>query len=113
MVAVAEAGNDALYGDVVCVFGCGNGYHTLKLAKRAGEDGRVFGVDIQPKMLKLLNERAEHNDIDNISPGLETSMQTPIREGIALLLFVLDIGVAFAPVREIGVFCGPGVDAFF
>ena len=49
---------DVQPGSVVADFGCGNGYHTLPLAAAVGPKGRVFGVDLQPKMLEFLAERA-------------------------------------------------------
>jgi len=59
-------------GQVVCDFGCGNGYHTLQLAKRVGPRGLVYAVDIQPEMLELLAERAEPRGLENIKPVLAT-----------------------------------------
>ncbi len=38
-------------GMTICDMGCGNGYHTLQLAKMTGTKGLVFGVDVQPEML--------------------------------------------------------------
>ena len=43
-------------GQAVCDLGCGNGYHTLPLAEAVGSEGRVFAVDLQPRMLELLDE---------------------------------------------------------
>lgn len=60
-------------GQVVCDFGCGNGYHTLQLAKRVGPQGQVYAVDIQPEMLQLLTERAMPRGLENIKPVLATA----------------------------------------
>ncbi len=57
-------------GDVVCDIGCGNGYFTLRLARRVGPEGKVYAVDIQQKMLALLKKRAEKAGLDNIEPVL-------------------------------------------
>ena len=59
-------------GQTVCDFGCGNGYHTLQLAKRVGPRGMVYAVDIQPEMLDLLAERAAPRGLENIKPVLAT-----------------------------------------
>ena len=40
----------------VCDLGCGNGFYALKLANLVGEKGQVLGVDIQPEMLRMLEE---------------------------------------------------------
>jgi ubiquinone/menaquinone biosynthesis C-methylase UbiE len=53
-------------GQVVCDLGCGNGYHTLTLAKMVGPRGRVLAVDVQREMLLLLKQRAKENELANI-----------------------------------------------
>ena len=57
-------------GMTICDMGCGNGFHALKLAELTGPNGSVFGVDIQPQMLKLMRERMEKDGIDNVTPVL-------------------------------------------
>src|SRR5262245_39316875 len=46
-------------GQVICDMGSGNGYYTIKLAKLAGETGKIYAVDIQPEMLYLLRKHAK------------------------------------------------------
>jgi ubiquinone/menaquinone biosynthesis C-methylase UbiE len=53
-------------GQTVCDLGCGNGFHTLKLAKMVGPGGRVLAVDVQREMLLLLKERAKEKELSNI-----------------------------------------------
>jgi SAM-dependent methyltransferase len=76
-------------GDTVADLGCGNGYFTLRMAKRVGAQGRVFGVDIQQEMLTLLVERARAADITNVEPVLarENDPRLP-DESIDLVLMV-------------------------
>ena len=57
-------------GMTICDMGCGNGFHALKLAQMTGPNGTVYGVDIQPQMLKLMRERMEKSGLDNITPVL-------------------------------------------
>jgi SAM-dependent methyltransferase len=59
-------------GQTVCDFGCGNGYHTLQLAKRVGPTGIVYAIDIQPEMLEMLRERAGSRGLENVKPILPT-----------------------------------------
>jgi ubiquinone/menaquinone biosynthesis C-methylase UbiE len=59
-------------GQVVCDFGCGNGYHTIELAKRVGGKGLVYAIDIQREMLDLLKERYEPRGLENVKPVLAT-----------------------------------------
>jgi ubiquinone/menaquinone biosynthesis C-methylase UbiE len=53
-------------GQVLCDLGCGNGFHTLKMAELTGEKGVVYGVDIQVEMLRMLKDRAGKSSIKNI-----------------------------------------------
>jgi ubiquinone/menaquinone biosynthesis C-methylase UbiE len=57
-------------GMVVCDLGCGNGFHTVSLAKMVAPNGHVFAVDIQPQMLEMLRARLEKEDITNVTPIL-------------------------------------------
>ena len=52
-------------GMVVADVGCGNGYHSLMMAKLVGEKGKVLCVDIQQKMLDLLKRRAQKEGVKN------------------------------------------------
>lgn len=45
-------------GMIVADIGCGMGYFSLEMAKRAGPGGRVLSVDLQEKMLEHLRRRA-------------------------------------------------------
>ncbi len=44
-------------GMCVVDLGCGSGTFTLPMAKQVGENGKVFAVDIQPKMLRQLESK--------------------------------------------------------
>jgi len=53
-------------GAVVADVGAGSGYMTERLAKRVGSAGKVYAVDIQPEMLRLLNQRLIARRITNV-----------------------------------------------
>ena len=78
-------------GMTICDMGCGNGFYTLKLAKMVGEAGHVYGVDIQPEMLALLNERADQEGITNISPILGTLTDPRLPAGKFDLILCVDV----------------------
>ena len=68
-------------GMTVCDMGCGNGFHTLKIAQilqDAGSENVVYAVDVQPMMLKLLRDRAEEQGTENIIPILGSFSQSAI-----------------------------------
>ena len=68
-----EAMVDALKlreGEVVADIGVGSGFVARKIAKRVGETGIVYGVDIQQEMLDLLTKRMAMFRINNVKPVL-------------------------------------------
>ena len=53
------AGKYAKPGDRVLDFGCGSGFFTRAFAKRVGENGKVFSVDLQEEMLAIVRKKME------------------------------------------------------
>ena len=78
-------------GMTVCDMGCGNGFHALKMAKMVGPRGRVLGVDIQPKMLELLTERAMDAGIANMVPIRGTVADPKLPAGKVDLILCVDV----------------------
>ncbi len=63
-------------GEMVCDFGCGNGYHTLPIAKAVSTAGKVFAVDLQPQMLTLLKQRTDREGLNNVA-FIEATIDDP------------------------------------
>jgi ubiquinone/menaquinone biosynthesis C-methylase UbiE len=64
---------DALHikpGQTVCDIGAGPGYFALRISKRVGADGRVFAVDVEPKILDVLRARIDKAGLRNVTPVL-------------------------------------------
>jgi ubiquinone/menaquinone biosynthesis C-methylase UbiE len=78
-------------GMAVCDLGCGNGYHALKLAKMVGEEGVVFGVDIQPEMLDLLAQRAHKVGVKNVKPIVCTEDDTKLPAASCDIVLMVDV----------------------
>ncbi len=53
-------------GEVIADIGSGSGYFTLRLAKSVGETGRVYGVDVDPSMVRYLNRRVRAAGLRNV-----------------------------------------------
>jgi ubiquinone/menaquinone biosynthesis C-methylase UbiE len=45
-------------GGTAAEIGSGTGHFTIRMAKKVGEGGRVYAIDVEPRMLELLAERA-------------------------------------------------------
>jgi len=53
-------------GMVVADFGCGSGHYAIAAAKRVGEHGRVYAIDVQKELLQSIKSTAEINHLKNI-----------------------------------------------
>ncbi len=54
-------------GMTVADIGAGEGYYTVRLAQRVGEEGRVLAQDIDADALRRLGSRVERERLDNVS----------------------------------------------
>lgn len=78
-------------GQTICDFGCGNGFHSLQLAKRVGPTGSVHAIDIQPEMLEMLRERAGPRGLANIKPVLATEEVSGLTPGTFDMVLMVDV----------------------
>ena len=78
-------------GQKVCDLGCGNGFYTFELARRVGPEGRVYAVDIQPEMLRMLAERGAQEGLRNIRPILGTVIDPRLPKGELDLVLCVDV----------------------
>lgn len=53
-------------GMTVLDIGPGNGTYTLAAAQLAGPDGRVYAIDIEPRMIERVRRRADEARVSNI-----------------------------------------------
>jgi cyclopropane fatty-acyl-phospholipid synthase-like methyltransferase len=78
-------------GMVVCDMGCGNGFYSLRVAKKILPQGQVLAVDIQPEMLTLLRERAAEARLKNIKPILGTLIDPQLEPGSCDMILCVDV----------------------
>ncbi len=57
-------------GQTVADIGGGPGYWALRLARKVGSTGRVFAVDVEPRLLEVLGERLTKHRVGNVTPVL-------------------------------------------
>lgn len=74
---------------VVADIGSGTGYFAVRLA-RAVPRGQVFGVDIEPDMVRYLNKRAERESLPNLASyrGDADDPRLPAPVDLAILVAV-------------------------
>ena len=76
--------------DTVADLGAGNGYFSLRLARRVSK-GKVLAVDIQEKMLELLEARAKRDGVKNIEPVLATPTDPKLPDNAVDLVLLVDV----------------------
>lgn len=57
-------------GSVVAEIGSGTGYMSVRLARKVGRTGRVFAVDVEPRLLTLVRDRLTSDRVPWITPVL-------------------------------------------
>ncbi|MBI3107073.1 MAG: class I SAM-dependent methyltransferase [Candidatus Rokubacteria bacterium] len=57
-------------GQTVGEIGGGPGYWSLRLARKVGPAGRVYAVDVEPRLLEVLRQRLEERKVGNVTPVL-------------------------------------------
>jgi len=91
---------DVQAGQVICDLGCGNGFYTLPLARLTGKQGKVYAVDIQREMLKLLGQRARAAKISNVVPVLGTATNPRLPQDTFDLVLLVDVYHEFSHPEE-------------
>ena len=74
---------------VVADLGAGTGYFAMRLAHMVSK-GRVYGVDLEPQMVKYLAERAKKEGLKNLSAvqGTPSDAKLPAKVDLVLLVDV-------------------------
>jgi len=71
--------------------GAGTGYHARRMARLVAPGGAVHAVDVQPRMLRQLQERARREGLDNIRPVLGTADDTRLAPASIDLALLVDV----------------------
>lgn len=65
-------------GGIVADVGCGPGFFTLPAARIVGPEGHVYAVDVEPAMLRLIEERAEEQGLENVTAIASSGEHVPL-----------------------------------
>ena len=68
-------------GMLVLEVGPGNGRYTLEIARRVGDTGKVITVDIEPKMIERVTQRARAEGITNLDAKVANVYDLPFDDG--------------------------------
>ena len=78
-------------GSHVVDYGCGPGYFTLIAAELVGERGRVYAVDLEPRMVELVGTRAIAAGYGNCEALLSDDGRAPVADGAADVVLCVQI----------------------
>lgn len=78
-------------GQAVADLGCGSGYYSFRMAELVGNDGRVFAVDIEPRMLDFVRERARRERVTSIETVTATAENPNLAPQSIDLLLMVDV----------------------
>ncbi len=78
-------------GAIIADVGAGTGYFSRRMAKRAGPAGKVYAVDIQPRMIEALKRYAAQENITNIEPLLAKEDDPMLPAGTLDLILMVDV----------------------
>jgi len=67
-------------GESVLELGPGPGLFTVEAARRAGPEGRLIAVDIQPKMIALLEQRIQQAGLSNVETHVASAYDLPVAD---------------------------------
>lgn len=78
-------------GSAVADVGCGTGLFTTMLASATGPSGTVYAVDIVPKFLSLVRQRAAAEGLGNVRTVLCTERSVRLPRDSVDLVFLCDV----------------------
>ena len=72
---------------IIADLGAGTGYFSVRIAKRVPQ-GKVYAVDIEPDMLRYLDERKHHEHLNVLQPVQASAEAAHLPEPVDLVLVV-------------------------
>ena len=87
-------------GETVADIGAGAGYFTWRLAARVGPAGKVYAVDIQPRMLELLERNVKARGYSNVVTVLGAEDDPKLPDAAVDLVIMVDVYHEFSQPRK-------------
>jgi ubiquinone/menaquinone biosynthesis C-methylase UbiE len=78
-------------GMTVLEIGPGNGTYTLAAARRLGDHGRLYTIDIEPRMIERVNARIQTENIKNIDAKVADVFCLPFEAGFFDLVYMITV----------------------
>lgn len=78
-------------GQTIADLGAGSGYYTFRIAPLVGAKGHVLAIDVEPRMLRIISERARRGGVTNVTTVLGTPSDPNLEPDSIDLLFMVDV----------------------
>jgi predicted methyltransferase len=78
-------------GMTVADIGAGTGIFTIPFARATGPEGKVYAVEIAPKFIEYIKQRAEKEQVPNVHTVLCTDRSVELTEASIDLAFICDV----------------------
>jgi len=82
---------DIKAGQTIADLGAGSGYYSFRIAPLVGDQGHVLAIDVEPRMLQIISERARKTGADNVTTVLSTPSDPNLPASSVDLLFMVDV----------------------
>ena len=78
-------------GQTIADLGAGSGYYSFRIAPLVGKQGKVLAIDVEPRMLRIVSERAKRERVENVFPVRSTASDPNLPANSVDLLFMVDV----------------------
>ena len=98
-------------GKTVADIGAGSGWFTVRAAKRVGDTGTVYAVDINPEAIRYINSRIRKENLHNIKPILgkpDNPLLPGTVDAVLLLKTYHEVAQPIALLRNLRASLAPG-----
>lgn len=83
-------------GTIIADVGAGTGYFTRRMAKLTGPTGKVYAVDIQPRMIEALKRNLAKEQLTNVEAILSKENDPMLPAGQIDMILMVDVYHEFA-----------------
>ncbi|HET9831617.1 MAG TPA: methyltransferase domain-containing protein [Vicinamibacterales bacterium] len=87
-------------GMTVADIGAGSGYMTLRIAPLVGATGKVYATDIQPALLRLLQQKLGEAHVSNVEVVLGSETDTGLPDNSIDIALLVDVYHEFQHPKE-------------
>jgi len=78
-------------GQTIADLGAGSGYYSFRIAPLVGQQGEVLAIDVEPRMLRIVAERAKQAGVANVTTVLSAASDPNLPADSVDLLFMVDV----------------------